>query len=182
MQQGFDSGPAAPVAVAISEPPIAPVAVSFDSSPQTEPAAPAPRRSGSLPGTWRRLAAWAIDLGFVGAFAGLDVAAAARLVQRDEAFVIAGAAAMWLLLTAGLAFAWSWVFIAFCARTPGMAAAGLRLQTLQGKPPGPTRALLRALLALAFALPGLFGFVLSLFDPRGQTLHDRLCGCVTVVD
>jgi len=29
---------------------------------------------------------------------------------------------------------------------------------------------------------GMFGFVLALFDLRGQTLHDKLCGCVAIVD
>jgi hypothetical protein len=27
-----------------------------------------------------------------------------------------------------------------------------------------------------------FGFVLALFDARGQTLHDKVSRCVTVVD
>ena len=37
---------------------------------------------------------------------------------------------------------------------------------------------------LALAVPsaalGLAGFALALVDPRGQTLHDKLCGAVVV--
>ena len=63
-----------------------------------------------------------------------------------------------------------------------MALAGLRVRTAEGKAPRPSRALVRALLAVLFAAPGLFGFLLALFDARGETLHDKLCRCVTVVD
>ena len=57
-----------------------------------------------------------------------------------------------------------------------------RLRTLRGPPPGPVVAFVRALLAVACSVPGLFGFALALFDRRGQTLQDKLCGCVVVVD
>lgn len=182
MQQGFDSGPAAPVEFAISEPPIAPVALSFESSPGTEPAAaPGVRRSG--PSRTRLLTAWTIDASLLAGLACANLLAAARLGGRPDLAGLLGAAPwLWLSLVAVLAVAWSWIFVALCGRTPGMAVTGQRLQLARGGRPTPARALVRAALALLFALPGMFGFVLALFDARGRTLHDRVCRCVSVVD
>ncbi|HEX9577378.1 MAG TPA: RDD family protein, partial [Myxococcales bacterium] len=87
---------------------------------------------------------------------------------------------LWAALAACLAVAYSWLFTALSARTPGMALAGQRLETLRGGAPGLAAALVRALLSLLSA-PGVFGFLLALFDSRGQTLHDKLCGCVVVI-
>jgi uncharacterized RDD family membrane protein YckC len=181
MQQGFESGPAAPVDLAISEPPIAPVALSFDSSPQAEPG-PAPRPRCRIPSPARLLLAWAVDLALLAAMLGGNLAIAARLSGRDLAGTLGAATWLWLSLAAVLAVAWSWICVASCGRTPGMAVTGQRLQLAEGGRPTPARALVRALLALVFALPGMFGFVLALFDARRQTLHDKLCGCTSVVD
>jgi len=63
-----------------------------------------------------------------------------------------------------------------------MAFTGQRLRTLEGQPLEPIVAFARALLAVFSGALGLFGFVLALFDLRGQTLHDKLCRCVAVVD
>ena len=180
MQRGFDSGPAKPVDLAISEPPIAPVALSFDSSPQTVPSPPG--RHSRVPAAGRRLGAWAIDLALLGGVCAAHAQAASRLTGRDLASVLTSAPTLWLGLAATLAFAWSFLFVALCGRTPGMALTGQRLEAPGGAPPKPLRAFLRALLAVGFAAPGLLGFVLALFDPRGQTLHDRICRCTTVVD
>ena len=180
MQHGFDSHPAAPVGMAISEPPIAPVALSFDSSPATVPS-PATRSRPGAPTRMRLFSAWAIDLTLLASVFAAHVLAATR-GQADWADALARAAWVWAALAAVLAIAWSWVFVAFCGRTPGMAATGQRVQAAQGARPTPARALVRAVLAVAFAAPGLFGFVLALFDARGQMLHDKLCRCVTVVD
>jgi uncharacterized RDD family membrane protein YckC len=92
------------------------------------------------------------------------------------------AGALWAALGAILAVAYSWLFVALGGRTPGMALASQRVQTLHGDAPTPIEALLRALLAVPSAALGLFGFTLALFDARGQTLHDKICGCVVVVD
>ena len=110
MQQGFDSEPAAPVDVAISEPPIAPVAVSFDSSPAR--AAPVPPRESRITPA-RRLTAWAADAALIGGLFAAHVAAAARVTGRDWGFLLTHAALPWLLLAAVLAFAWSWLFRTF---------------------------------------------------------------------
>ena len=91
------------------------------------------------------------------------------------------AAPLWMALAAALAVAYSWFFAIFGGRTPGMALAGQRLQMLHGGSPTPVAALARALLSVVSAA-GLFGFVLALFDRRAQTLHDKLCRCVVIVD
>jgi uncharacterized RDD family membrane protein YckC len=81
-----------------------------------------------------------------------------------------------------LAVAYSFVFVVLGGRTPGMAAAGLRVTTLHGDDPTPIAAFVRALLSLPSAALGLFGFALAVFDARGQTLHDKLCRCVVRID
>jgi uncharacterized RDD family membrane protein YckC len=98
----------------------------------------------------------------------------------SEAVLVAPA--LWLGTGAVLALAWSWIFVALWGRTPGMALTGQRLRTLDGTAPGPLTAFLRAVLSLFSASLGLSGFVLALFDSRRQTLHDKLCRCLAVVD
>ena len=129
------------------------------------------------------MASWGIDLALLNSIFALNVFAATR-IGGDQSWseTLAAASSLWVALAGVLAIAWSWAFVAFCGRTPGMAVTGQRLQAVAGGRPTPSRALVRAVLAVAFAAPGLFGFVLALFDARGQTLHDKVCRCVTVVD
>src|ERR1043166_4925539 len=71
-------------------------------------------------------------------------------------------------LLAVIGVAYSWV----------AALLGTSVRTLAGTPPSPLRAFVRALLAVVSVGLAGFGVLLALFDPRGQTLHDKLCGCV----
>ena len=177
----LDSGPASPVSVAISDAPVAPVAVSFPSDPPPCLAAPA-RRTGWA-STTRRLAGWAIDLAGIAAWLVLQLVVAARFaVRRSLSETVLVTPGPWLGAAAVLALAWSWIFVALWGRTPGMALTGQRLHTLDGPAPGLLTAFVRAVLSLFSASLGLSGFVLALFDPRSQTLHDKLCRCVAVVD
>ena len=80
---------------------------------------------------------------------------------RDEWRLFAALAAL-------LGVAWSWFF----------ALLGGRVRTLGGSPVTPLRAFVRAVLAVPSAALAGFGFVLAFFDRRGQTLHDKLTGCV----
>jgi len=180
MQQGFDSGPPAPVAMPISEPPVAPVALDFDSSPPLP--APVPQARRRSPGPARLLLGWGVDLALLASLLAGYVLAASRMSGQDFAGALDSGGLLWVALAGALAVAWSWSFIGLCGRTPGMAVTGQRLQALRGGSPGPGRALVRALLAVALATPGLFNFAVALFDSRGRTLHDRLCGCSSVVD
>lgn len=59
-------------------------------------------------------------------------------------------------------------------RTLGRLLLGIRLVDSSGRPPGLGRSVLRAGFALASFVFFLAGFWLSLFDRRGQTLHDKL--------
>jgi len=51
-----------------------------------------------------------------------------------------------------------------------------------GAAPGLLSAFSRAVLSLLSASLALSGFALALFDRRRQTLHDKLCRCVAIVD
>ena len=129
------------------------------------------------------MAGWMIDSAGIAAWLVLHLFAAAGFgVGPSSLGTILLAPALWLGAGALLALAWSWIFVALWGRTPGMALTGQRLRTLDGPAPGPLTAFLRAVLSLFSASLGLSGFVLALFDPRGQTLHDKLCRCVAVVD
>jgi uncharacterized RDD family membrane protein YckC len=59
-------------------------------------------------------------------------------------------------------------------RSPGRWLFGIRLVDRRGLAPAPGRAVARALLAVVSFVFCLAGFWLSLFDRRGQTLHDKL--------
>ena len=169
--------------IAISDVPVAPVAVSFASDPPLVApkarAAPALRSSRT-----RRILGWAIDLGLLVSLLAAHVVLAAQLggAPRQPLGLVFAAPVLWLALGCGLALSWSWTFVALWGRTPGMALTGQRLRMLQGGAPTPMTAFVRALLAVLCGAPGLFGFVVALFDARGQTLHDKLCRCVAIVD
>jgi uncharacterized RDD family membrane protein YckC len=152
--------------------------VPFDEEP---PRAPGPRRRA--PGQERRFVAWWLDFVFLtGLFVALVYAGGrtCRVVYWVD--FIRDTSPLLLALLAITAVSYSFVFVALAGRTPGMALAGLRVQTLHGGPPTPTEALARALLSVPSALCGCFGFTLALFDPRGQTLHDKLSRCVVRID
>jgi uncharacterized RDD family membrane protein YckC len=176
-----DPGPAPRFA---SEPPRA-VARAPEPVP-APPAAvrPAPERAPRRASAAARLLAWALDGALLCAATCAHLLLASRLEgdSRHPLDVFFSAAPLWAALAAFLAVAYSWFFVALGGRTPGMALTGQRLCTLQGDAPTPAEALLRALVSLPSAALGLFGFVLALFDARGQTLHDKLCRCVVVVD
>jgi uncharacterized RDD family membrane protein YckC len=176
----MDSGPPRPVQIELdSDPPPVEVDISFADEAITDPE---PDRRPQRAGPASRLLAWTVD-GALLAAALLAFPCLATLVVPAPYLLeaIASQLPLWLALAGCLALAYSWLFAALGARTPGMALAGQRLQTLQGDPPTPAEALVRAALSLASAALGLFGFALALFDARGQTLHDKLCRCVVVI-
>jgi uncharacterized RDD family membrane protein YckC len=80
-----------------------------------------------------------------------------------------------LVLGALLGVVYSSVFaFLWGGRSPGRWLFGLRLVDRRGLAPAPGRAVARALLAVVSFGLCLAGFWLSLFDRRGQTLHDKL--------
>ena len=146
--------------------------------PVAAPRAAAVRASGGS-----RLAAWAIDGSLLAFLASLQILLAAWLTNHDwiDLALSRPLFPFWLVLVACDAITCSWLFAA-AGRTPGMLALHQRLRTLDGGLPTPGDALQRALLSLLSAAPALFGFSFALFDSRGQTLHDKLCGCIVTVD
>lgn len=130
-----------------------------------------------------RLGAWCIDGALLALLAAAQIVLVAAFTHHDF-FDLALSRPLfpfWVVLTACDALACSWLFAAM-GRTPGMAMLGQHLRTLDGELPTPSEALQRALLSLLSAAPALFGFSFALFDSRGQTLHDKLCGCIVTVD
>ena len=80
-----------------------------------------------------------------------------------------------LILGALLAVVYSAVYaFLWGGRSPGRWVFGIRLVDRTGLAPAPGRAVARALLGLLSFGLCLAGFWLSLFDRRGQTLHDKL--------
>jgi len=139
----------------------------------------APRR---VP-TSARLLAWSTDAALIGVTSAACLAASLRVSHVRYPFdFLRDSAPLFCALVVLIAVSYSSLLTALCGRTPGMALAGHHLRNPQGKAPTASEALLRAVLALPSAALGLFGFTLALFDRRGQTLHDKLCRCVTVVD
>jgi uncharacterized RDD family membrane protein YckC len=185
VQQRFDSGPAGPVTQSISEEPaLAPVAVSFASDPPVVAIPPPVRPIAARASPLRRLTGWSIDLALVVALAAGHVGLAGKLCGQTGYWLdlVLAFPLLWASLAACLALAFSWGFVALCGRTPGMALTGQRLRSLRGNAPGPLLAFARALLSVVSAALGLFGFLLAFLDARGQTLHDKLCRCVVLVD
>jgi len=136
-----------------------------------------------------QLLAWSVDLAVVLACASVQVGLAVLLLHRirppagDELDLLLRGPrlpALWIALCALVAVAYSWLFTALGGRTPGLALAGLRLESERGGTLTIGGALARALLAVLSAALGLAGFALALVDLRGQTLHDKLCGAVLV--
>jgi len=130
-----------------------------------------------------------VDLAVLLACASLHVGVATALLRGVPGSVDQGLdlllrgprlPALWGGLCALLAVAYSWLFTALGGRTPGLALAGLRVESQRGGALTIAEALARAALAVPSAALGLSGFALALVDPRGQTLHDKLCGAVVV--
>ena len=159
-------------------------ALPFDLEPAHAPVALAvPLQAPRRVSTSARLLAWSTDAALIGITSTACIAASLRVSHvRYPLDFLRDSAPLFCALVVVIAVAYSSLLTALCGRTPGMALAGHHLRTLQGTAPTASKALLRTVLALPSAALGFFGFALALFDRRGQTLHDKLCRCVTVVD
>lgn len=183
MKQLHDSGPALPVALPISDVPVAPVVLSFASDPPQLPRLPRVEKADARPSPARQVAGWAADLGLLASLAAIHLAVATQLASTTHAAeVLLAAPRHWAALCAALAVAFSWLTVSLFGRTPGMALTGQRLRRTSGGSPDALLAFCRAVLAVVSGALGLFGFAVALVDRSGRTLHDRLCGCACVVD
>ncbi|HEY6290317.1 MAG TPA: RDD family protein [Terriglobia bacterium] len=68
------------------------------------------------------------------------------------------------------------LFTALAFATPGQSAMGLRVRTLDGRPPDWPAARRRALGYLVSMGALMLGFVWAVFDPEGLSWHDRISG------
>jgi uncharacterized RDD family membrane protein YckC len=159
--------------------PIKPLAISINED-VTEPE----RRAESAPvaAPSNLPLAWLVDAFVLSAFSSAVIYVAGRACRtRYWLDFIRDTSPQLAALVALLAVTYSFVFVALGGRTPGLALCGLRVQTVKGRDPTPFHAFVRAAVSPLSAL-GLFGFTLALFDPRRQTLHDKLCRCVVRID
>jgi uncharacterized RDD family membrane protein YckC len=145
---------------------------------------------------WQRLTAFAIDGAVVLFVLALYLAAAAALINPKDttgpqltgldAFVARVHQLHAVLIPcAVLGMLLAVVYAAFFAilwngKTPGRRLLGIQLVDRSGLAPAPTRAIVRAALAVLSFVPFLAGFWLALFDRRGQTLHDKLTSTFVV--
>src|SRR3954453_8607447 len=112
--------------------PTAPVAITFDDEAITDPERPERVAPAVAPATEMRagpisrLVAWAVDTTFLAAFVAGQMGLAARLFPG--AYFLEEVR-LWGALAACLTVAYSWIFVALGARTPGMALTRQRLQT-----------------------------------------------------
>jgi uncharacterized RDD family membrane protein YckC len=143
----------------------------------------------SRPPPAAQLLAWSVDLSLLLLCSAFHLAVASALLRATAGSADYGLdlllrgprlPALWAALGALLAVAYSWLFTTLGGRTPGLALAGLRVESLRGGALTITEALARATLAIPSAALGLAGFAVAFVDPRGQTLHDKLCGAVVV--
>lgn len=69
----------------------------------------------------------------------------------------------------------------FSGQSIGKMLAGIKIVRIDGRQAGPVKILLRQLLGYAITLlTGGLGFLLSLFNRSGRTLHDYLFGTVVI--
>ncbi len=159
--------------------------------PDVRPQAPAVRDVRARPASlWRRAGALLSDTAIVGGVLYLFLWLALLLVRPPawhraqlpgldgvvaRLHAVQGVLPFALVLGVLLAVVYSSVYgFLWGGRSPGRFLFGIRLVDKRGLAPGPGRAVARALLAVVSFGLCLAGFWLSLFDRRGQTLHDKL--------
>jgi uncharacterized RDD family membrane protein YckC len=163
----------------------------LDALPRLPEAAPAVIEVRARPASlWRRAGALLLDAAIVFGVLALYLELAMLLVRPPSVrgpqlpgldglvarlHVVHGVLPPALVLGALLAVVYSSVFaFLWGGRSPGRWLFGIRLVDKRGQAPAPGRAVARALLGLVSFALCLAGFWLSLFDRRGQTLHDKL--------
>jgi uncharacterized RDD family membrane protein YckC len=167
------------------------LAEELEGLPHLPASAPLVREVRARPASlWRRAGALLLDTGIVFGVLALYLELALLVVRPAgvrgpqlpglDGFVArlhtVGDALPWaMVLGALLAVLYSSVFaFLWGGRSPGRWLFGTRLVDRRGVAPAPGRAVARALLGLVSFGLCLAGFWLSLFDRRGQTLHDKL--------
>jgi uncharacterized RDD family membrane protein YckC len=124
-------------------------------------------------GPFERAQAAVLDLGVVVGLWALVVYFASRAAHTS----LVGLAPSWRWLAiylAGLGLGYATYFTGVTGQTLGKLAFGLRVVTTDGQPPGPLKALGRAVLGVLGIVAAFAGLLPILFDPAKRALHDRL--------
>jgi uncharacterized RDD family membrane protein YckC len=167
------------------------LAEELDALPEMSVSAPLVREVRARPASlWRRAGALLLDTAIVFGVLALFLELALLIVPPAgirgpqlpgldglvaRLHVVGGVLPFAMALGALLAVVYSSVFgFLWGGRSPGRWLFGTRLVDRRGVAPAPERAVARALLGLVSFGLCLAGFWLSLFDRRGQTLHDKL--------
>jgi uncharacterized RDD family membrane protein YckC len=82
----------------------------------------------------------------------------------------------------GMAGLYQLYFAGMAGQTLGMRLVGIRLICRRGRPPGPSRGLLRLLALVLSVGPAGLGWLWALFDREHRALHDHLAGTYVIVD
>jgi uncharacterized RDD family membrane protein YckC len=82
----------------------------------------------------------------------------------------------------GMAGLYQLYFAGMAGQTPGMRLVGIRLICRRGRPPGPSRGLVRLLALVLSVGPAGLGWLWALFDREHRALHDHLAGTYVIVD
>lgn len=118
-----------------------------------------------------------IDLIFAAAVAVGFVVVGSHFLEIDFfgflPLTIASGLTLVMLIVNGL------YFLMTCGRTPGMAATGLRLVTIEGGRPSGTQVLGRSLLFLP-CLISVVGLAWAILDPERRCAHDVLSGTLVI--
>jgi uncharacterized RDD family membrane protein YckC len=135
-------------------------------------------------GVASRLLAITIDvLALILVWIGLALAVGWILNAMGESADSVAGAIVAVLFSLGLYLAWFCLFETVLQRTPGKAALGLRVVSLDGTPIRFQQAFLRAVLSLVdfFLIPiGFVAVVTTLLSPRDQRLGDLAAGTLVV--
>jgi resuscitation-promoting factor RpfA len=131
---------------------------------------------------WRRVAAWAVDAGLLGAvLAAMLLPVLGPVRGQDGLDPARDVAGLVLLVVALVAFVYQWLGIVLTGGTPGMLAAGLRVVGPDGRRPSPGRSAVRAALGVLAAAPLGVGILLALFTRSGRGAHDLGAGTWVVL-
>jgi uncharacterized RDD family membrane protein YckC len=170
------AGPLEPVDGAGPLEPVAPATVVL-AAPEAQAAAPV-----RYVGLATRAIAFTLDAAVID-FAALLVGIGASLIlsllhitgDLKTILTVVGAAA-YILWSVGYFV----VFWSTTGQTPGARIMQIRVQTADGAPLKPRRALVRCAGVILGAIPLFAGYVRILFDPRRRGFQDRLAGTVVV--
>jgi uncharacterized RDD family membrane protein YckC len=154
-----------------------------ESAEGATPAVTPPRAGVPYPGLATRGISFALDAAIinlvaiiVGVGAGLILSLLHHLPSVVKAILAAVGTAVYILWLIGYFV----VFWSTTGQTPGARMMQIKVQTSDGDPIKPKRALIRWVGVLLAALPLFLGFLPVLYDEKRRAFQDRLAGTVVI--